>query len=1049
MEMLKKSITTPDKTPRRMFPAAKVLQDACWACLVALLFSPATVFANPTIAEIDGATRIVTQREITGRIVDEQGNPIEAVTVSVKETAATGMTDSGGNYRIAVPAGGAVLVFTATGFVPQEVSIGASNVIDVVLEHSTEDLDEVVVVGFGTQKKVSIVGAVSTIAMEEVRRTPTPSISQALVGRVPGLVSRQTSGEPGKDQAYLYIRGLSNWNDNTPIVIVDGIERDLNTINIAEVESITFLKDATATAVYGIRGANGVIIITTKKGEIGAPVITLRSEVAQLTGMRFPDFINSGEFAELWNEARLNDGLSPTYRSEEILRFYDGSDPYLYPNVNWIDEVLEKSTMQTLHNLNISGGNERVRYFVNLGYTMQDGLFKTDPQFEYGTNVRMHRYNLRSNVDVTLSSNLVAEIGLGLISRQDQGPGYGSAAILNSVFDYAPHKIPMYNPDGTFGATIFNNYTNPYMQATHGGYTNLLSNNMQGTFTLKWDLGKLVTEGLSWTNTFSFDQNVWGSNQRLKGITSKEYEGIYSYGEDKYHVWFEKAPEIYSTAAGNTRYLRFFSQANYNRSFGAHGVSSMLMFNLGEGVNLLAADGTNALPSRVMGISGRAVYDFNQRYIAEFSFGYNGSENFAPGRRYGFFPGVALGWNIANESFWKIGQINMLKIRGSAGKVGNDRTGGARFAYLSTTGSADGYLFGESFSSRVGYAEGRIGSEKAITWEEATKYNLGLDVGLFRDKLTFQVDAFKEMRDGLLVQRTASTPQVSGFGSHQLPWANIGKTENKGIEGMLQARNTTAGGLFYSVKGNITFTRSLTVFRDEPINKPDYQAFRGHSLSTSLALVALGFFEDQEDILNSPVQTFGPVRPGDIKYRDVNGDGMVDQRDEVMVGHPQVPELMYGFGFTLAYKGFDVSAYFTGAGNASYFSYGPTVYPFVWGNDANVQREFYEHRWRPGADNTNARYPAVSSGPNLNNNRISTLYMRNSSYFRLKNAEIGYAIPERTLTRLKLTNLRFFVNGIDLLLWDNLGIVDPEMNNGNSAQYPKQRTINTGVEIIF
>lgn len=990
------------------------------------------------------------EKQVSGKIVDTDGAPMVGVTVTIKSKPQKGSASNADGDFLISAAPGDILVFSFIGFNTKEIPVKElDGHRTVVLEPDTQSLEEVVVVGYGVQKKVSVVGAVNTVNMKEFKSVPAPSISQALVGKIPGLVSRQVSGEPGQDQAYLYIRGLSTWGDNTPIVIVDGIERDLNSLNMPEVESITFLKDATATAVYGIRGANGVVIITTRKGEVGAPVVTLRSEFACLSGMRFPDFINSGEFAELWNEARVNDNKAPTYKPEEILKYYDGSDPYNYPNINWMDEILRKNTFQTIHNINISGGTEKVRYFVNLGYTMQDGLFKRDPDFEYNTNVRMHRYNLRSNVDIQLAPSLVAGVGLGIISRQQMHPGYDTGTIFGAAADYAPNKIPMRNPDGSFSASIFNNATNPYMQATHGGYTTELTNNTQGTFSLNWDLSSLVTQGLNWVNTFSFDQYVWGRNRRLKGVTSKEYIGINSYGEEEYKVWFEKAPEIYEEYSGNTRALRFFSQLNYNRSFGKHNVAGMLMFNIGESINLLAGSGTNALPSRVMGLSGRAVYDYSNRYILEFSFGYNGSENFAPGRRFGFFPGVALGWNIAQENFWKVAPISTLKIRGSMGKVGNDRTGSDRFAYLSTTGSAGGFLMGSYMNPTLGYAEGRIGGAKAITWEEATKYNLGLDFGMFDNRLSLNVDLFKEDRTGLLVQRTESIPKVSGFQTSQLPYANIGKSQNKGIEAMFEAKNTTSKGLFYSFRGNFSFSRSLCVDRDEPADIPEYQSFRGHSLGLSKALIALGFFEDQKDIDNSPRQDFGPVRPGDVKYRDVNGDGIVDNQDEVLLGYPQVPEISYGFGFTLAYKGFDLSLYFTGAARSTCFFYGPTVYPFIWGNEANVQREFYEHRWRLNADNSKAKYPAVTSGPNNNNNRISTLYMRDASYLRLKNAEIGYSLPERWLRKIRFSKCRIFVNGIDLLLFDDLEITDPESNNGNMLSYPKQRTINAGFEITF
>ncbi len=1032
-----------------------------FVCVMALAILPAG-YLRAQAAEQKGSP-------VTGKVVDHDGNPIPGVSVTVKGNPQKGaITNDEGDFLISIFQTD-VLVFSFIGFKTKEVPVsGLSSQKIVVLEQDLQSLEEVVVVGYGVQKKVSVVGAVSTVNMTDVKRVPAPSLSQALVGKVPGLVSRQTSGEPGEDQAYLYIRGMATWGDNSPIVIVDGIERDLNTLNMPEVESITFLKDATATAVYGIRGANGVIIITTKKGEVGAPIVTLRSEFAQLHGMRFPDFIGSGEMAELWNEGRSNDGLAPTYRTEDILKYYDGSDPLNYPNINWIKEIFKQNTFQTINNLNISGGTEKVRYFVNLGYTMQDGLFRRDLSFEYNTNVKMHRYNLRSNIDIQLAPSLIAEIGLGVISRQQKHPGYFTQEIMRAAFEFSPYKIPMYNPDGSFSSMLFNGWGNPFQGVAHGGYTTELSNNLQGTFSLKWDLSSLITEGLSWVNTFSFDQYLWGWNRRLKGQTHRQYTGLNNYGEEEYQVWWEKGPEIYFRDSGNNRALRLFSQLNYNRSFGRHNVNAMFMFNLGESIDLLNANSTDALPSRITGISGRAVYDYDSRYIFEFSFGYNGSENFAPGHRFGFFPGVALGWNIAREKFWKVPFVNTLKIRGAMGKVGNDRTGGTRFAYLSTTiSNVAGYYFGTAQNYYAGFSEDRLGSGTSITWEEAVKYNVGIDLGMFKDRVSLQVDLFQEDRDGLLVQRTNSIPKASGFLTSQLPYANIGKTKNRGIEAMLEMRNTTAKGLYYSFRGNFSFVRNLCVFKDEPVSQPDYQSERGKPLGLTRGLVALGFFEDQDDIDNSPTQVFSIVRPGDIKYRDVNGDGVVDNSDRVFLGNPVVPEIGYGFGFTLAYKGFDMSIYFSGAARSSYFFSGITVYPFYWGNEANIQREFYENRWRPGADNSNAKYPAIASTPSSNNNQVSSLYMRDGSYLRLKNAELGYSLPKKWMDRIKISDCRFFVNGIDLFLWDHLKIADPETDNGNAQYnqgsinipienqsgnvryYPKQRTINAGVEITF
>ena len=990
------------------------------------------------------------RKQITGTVVDVSGEALPGVIVIVKGQSKRGTSSNSEGAFILSAAPNEVLVFSCISFKSKEVPAQYFNSNQTItLENDNESIADAVVVGYGVQKKVSIVGAISTVNVSELKSMATSNVSTALAGKVPGLVTNQVSGEPGADVGYMYVRGLSTWGNNNPIVIVDGIERDINQLSMQEVESITFLKDATATSVYGIRGANGVIVVTTKHGQAGAPKITIRSEAAVLTGRRFPDFINAGEFSELWNEACINDGITPTWTDADILRFYDQSDPYNYPDVNWINEIFKKHTFQTQQNLTVSGGTDRVNYFVNFGFFKQDGLFKTDPSFEYSTNVGLIRYNLRSNIDIKLARDLTAEVGLGIVSKDYRRPSASTSRIMSAAYAYAPNKIPIYNPDGSFCATIFNEASNPYMEATHAGYTTELNNLFQGTFILKWDLSHLVTEGLTWNNTFSFDQLNAATNTRRKYFTSKEYMGLNADGEDNYKTWYEKSPETYSQGGSGQRTLRFYSQLNYDRSFGDHNLTGMLMFNMGEGVVVTAGSGTAALPSRVMGVSGRAVYDYGHRYIAELSFGYNGSENFAPGHRFGFFPGVALGWNLAKEPYWKAYNISTLKFRGSIGTVGNDRTGGSRFAYLSKTGSATGFGMGISMSPTNGYTEGTIGAGEDITWERARKINLGVDFGMYDDKLTIGFDAFHEKRDGLLIQRTYSVPRAAGFIYSQLPYVNLGKSENKGIEGSFEMKNTTRGGFYYSVRANASFTRSKCIYRDEPVNQPEYQSYRGHSLALNLTYIAEGFFEDEEDIATWPKQSFGPVQPGDVKYRDVNGDGIVDPQDRVMAGYPQIPEFNYSFGTTMAYKGFDWSIFFTGRGRSSYYFYGETVYPFIYGQESNVQREFYEYRWRPGADNSKARYPRVSTKANPNNNLISTLYMRESSCLRLKNVEVGYTLPTKSANKIRISSCRFFLNGVDLLLFDKLKIADPETNNGNVAYYPKQSTVNAGLEINF
>ena len=756
---------------------------------------------------------------------------------------------------------------------------------------------------------------------------------------------------------------------------------------------------------------------------------------------------------ESWSDevshACINDGKAPTWTGEDILRFYDQTDPYTYPDVNWIEEIFKKTTYQTNHNATISGGTDKTKYYVNIGFFKQNGLFKSDPSFDYSTNVDLIRYNLRTNIDFQIVPSLTAEVGLGIISKDFRHPVSDTGTIFGAAYDFAPNKIPIRNPDGSFCATIFNGYTNPYMQATHMGYSSTLNNTFNGTFSLKWDLSSLITKGLRWTAIFAFDQYGGGSNARVKHVTSTEFTGIAPTGEDEYKIWFEKTPETFSASGQSNRSLRFYTHFNYDRTFGRHNLSGMLMYNMGESLNVTASNGTASLPARIVGVSGRAVYDFENRYILEASFGYNGSENFAPGHRFGFFPGVAVGWNLAKEPYWKWKKISTFKFRGSVGLVGNDRTGGARFTYLSTTTGSSGFIMGNAMRLTSGFAEGSIGASD-ISWEKSRKINLGWELGLFSDKLTVTVDAFRENRDGLLVQRSSSIPLFSGIAASQLPYVNYGQTLNRGFDSAFEYKNTTSAGFYYDLKFNLAFNRSKVLRVDQAIANPTYSSSVGHPLSLTSAYIAEGFFEDEDDIARWPEQKIGGVvQPGNVKYRDVNGDGVITYQDRVLVGYPSIPEINYGFGFTMGYKGFDWSLFFQGCGHCSYFFFGKTVYPFVYGPEGNVQREFYEYRWRPGADNSQARYPRVSSSQNDNDQVISTLYMREGAFLRLKNAEIGYTLPTKLLDRIKLTNCRFFVNGVDLFLLDRIKITDPETNSGNMSSYPRQSTFNAGVDITF
>jgi TonB-linked outer membrane protein, SusC/RagA family len=998
---------------------------------------------------------------IHGVVRSENGELLERVTVTVKGKKISTVTNALGEFTIDANLGD-VLVFSYVGYAPLEVpAANANGKTMTMIQARGTAADSVVVVGFGRQKKISVVGAISTVPMKIVIQTSTPNLSTAIAGKLPGIISRQESGEPGYDQTQIYIRGMATFGAGTnrsPLILVDGIERDMNTINAQEVESISVLKDASASAVFGVRGANGVILITTKSGRLGKPQVTLRSEYARMTGLRAPQFINGGEYASLINENRINErmrdpNIQLKYSDEEIQKFYDQSDPYLYPSVDWSDAVLNKNTHQTINNLSVTGGNPVLKYYLNLGYTQQDGLWKRDPQYKYNTNSTVNRYNLRSRVDVNITKELTMDLGLGVIFSQNNHPGYTTQAIFDALTFISPIQFPKYNPDGTISGTIVNTLTNPWGMVSNSGYIVRYNNQTQGTLGVKWDLSEKITPGLSLRGRFAYDHNSSGYASRLISYEIKSYQGKDPLtGEDKYKVDYEARRQQYSTGATSSR--SFYTEAviNYEREFGKHSVTGMLMGNLRDAVDILAPISRDNIPAKRVGLANRITYGYDNRYLLEFNAGYNGSENFMKGYRFGFFPSISGGWIVSNEKFWGAGNpINSLKFRGSYGLLGNDQIGGRRFMFLTSlkTAGTNFYNFGSSQTAIIGIEEDYIGLPD-VTWEKTRKANIGFDMGLFNNALTWQVDIFEENRKDILLQRVGSIPLVSGFLPNTLPFANLGKAYNHGVESLIEFRKSTKSGFTYSLRSNFTFARNHIVENDEAPMPYAYQSLKGLPIGTSLGYVALGFFEDQADIDKSPKQKFSStVMPGDVKYQDINGDGVIDNYDRVPLGYPRDPEIVYGFGGTVAYKGFDMSVYFTGAARSTFFFMGGTVYPFSKGEGSyNVQREFYEHRWIAGADNTNAKYPAVRYSSALNNYNVSTLYMRNGSYLRLKTAELGYSLSQQVLNRIKINSLRIFINGTNLITWDDLKIVDPENNNG-SGWYPLQRVVNGGFQVTF
>jgi TonB-linked SusC/RagA family outer membrane protein len=995
---------------------------------------------------------------VSGTVTNEKDEALPGSSVRIKGSAKGVTTDMNGKFMIEVEREQDSLIVSFVGYKNTTILVGSQRTVIIKLmpDEESQKLNEVQVVGFGTQRKSTMVGAVSSVSVKEIQKVATPSLTNAIGGKLAGVITRQTSGEPGYDAAKIFIRGLvSQSGTNKPLIIVDGAERELQdywtTMNIQEIESFSVLKDASATAVYGNRGANGVVLITTRKGTVGKPTVTLRSEMAAIVPMRIEDNIDGFEYASLHNEALANVGLPPKYSPQELQKYKDGSDPYLYPNINWYDVVLKRRTRQLMNNLGVSGGTDVVKYYVNLGYTIQEGIYNEDPANAYKTNAALKRYNFRSNVDIKLRKNVTLELGLSGIISGANFPGRDAGGIFTSLKLTAPNSYPIKNPNGSQPGAFGDLALNPFAVVTQTGYTKQFYNTLVSNLAVKWDLSS-VTPGLSVRGLTAFDVVDITQNVRQKSPATFFYTKDPVTGAESYRpIASESALGFYNL---NETYRTIYGQvtANYDRSFGNHNVTGLLAAERREYVNVNTTNSISNLPERRQGLVGRFTYNYDFRYLFEVSAGYNGSENFPKGKQYGLFPSVGVGWLISNEEFWNKNVVSTLKIRGNYGVVGNDRIGGARFLFLSTYNkSAGGYTFGLNQNINPGgKSEARIGNEN-VTWETAYKSDVGLDLELFQGKVTLTADVFHERREGQLLERKIF-PIYTGYPSGSIPYGNVGISTNKGIDGSIQIRNTTKSGFYYSFNGTFTYAKNVIIENDAPKALYPYQDLRGSAIGSNLGYKALGFFQDQRDIDNSPTQTDlqSIIRPGDIKYEDINKDGRINDADRVIIGsYGSEPQIMFGFGATAGWKGFDATIFFTGAARRDFFfTQGWTAWAFSGTvGSYNVMQQVYDKRWVTGADNSNAEFPAVRAG-STNNYIGSTLWQRSGDYLRIKNAEIGYTIPVSITHRATLKSIRVFVQGTNLATWDHIKVIDPESNFG-TGNYPVTQNFNFGLEVNF
>ncbi|WP_349318361.1 TonB-dependent receptor [Chitinophaga sp. MM2321] len=1025
----------------------KQVMDACMKGLpLSYRIIDKTVIITP--GEVAPA-EVVQDIRISGTVKDSTGKPLIGVSVGVEGTSKGTVTNENGHFALDGVKQDAFLVFSYVGFTSQRISVGGRSGIEIILKENNTGLNEVVVLGFGqTQKKIAQTGAIASLSTKELMQSPVANITNALAGRMPGLISIQRSGEPGADASTLFLRGRATLNSTAPLVTIDGIQKEYNAISLLdanEIETISILKDASATALYGVKGANGVIIITTRRGKLGKPRMNARVQRAVQTAIRLPKFADSYGFATLRNEAYLNDnpGGSSLPFSEEALEAYrTHADPYRYPDVDWVKEMMKSSNL-TQANFDISGGTTLVKYFVNVGYTDQDGLFRLEKMPNYDPNIKYKRYNFRSNIDIEFDKDFSLSMNLFGAIENKNGPRRSTGELFSALMWVPPLATPIKYPTGVYGYSSTYGGGNPIGDVQQAGYKEAFNSSLSGKIsaTRKMDF---ITKGLSVKGNFSFDGYFRNNVERGRTGYFAFYEGGDLMDPLSYRYQNTKdaplGPPWSTTDQSRDTWLDF--SLNYERLYGKkgeHNVTGFLLANRQQRVI------SGQIPFVSQGLVGRLAYGFRNKYFAEFNAGLNGTDNFSKGNRYGFFPSYSAAWVLSEESFMKGSSVvDFLKLRASYGSVGNDQLPGRRWLFIGEFNPGGGYNFGDPASNTDGVQEGPM-PNSLVTWETSKKTNLGLEVRLLGDLLGMTLDVFKEKRSDMLVTR-GTIPAMVGVPTGNLPPANMGRTENKGFELELRHQRTVKKDLTYFVNGNLTYARNKILFMDEENRAYDYLYRTGHPIGQIYGLTALGFFNDKAEIAAAPPQ-FGTVIPGDIRYLDRNNDGVIDQNDQGPIGRSDVPEVFYGISGGVNWKNLDFSFLLQGAGNFNVMFSARGAWEFQ--NGGKVL-ESHLNRWTPETAAT-ASYPAIHSGTNANNHNASTFFLKDASYMRLKNMEIGYTFRQLWLKNGRgISSLRIYANGMNLYTWDKIGgDFDPEAPSGEGAIYPQQRVINIGASVGF
>ena len=1018
-------------------------------------------------------------KTIKGVIYEEEtGETMPGATVSVEGSTRGVMTDLDGSFELTGVKPTDKLKFECLGKETQVLQVGTMTNFVVKLKNAANELDEVTVVAFGKQRKESVIGSISTVDVKTLK-VPSSNLTTALAGNVAGVIAYQRTGEPGQDNADFFVRGITTFGANTsPLILIDNIEltsTDLARLQPDDIESFSIMKDATATALYGARGANGVIFVTTKRGQEGPAKIFARVETSISAPTDVVELADPVTYMKSYNEA-----ISTRDPLGELMYTYDkieqtgkpGANRLIYPANDWYDMLFKDFATSYRANVSARGGGKVATYYVSGAYTEDTGVLKVDKRNSFNNNIDDKNYTLRSNVDINVTPTTKLAVRLTGNFRDYQGPLNGGSDVYRQVMHSDPVLFPAYYPVDDehvgiqhimFGNYEDGSYINPYANLVKG-YKNYQRSQMIAAVQLEQDL-KFITKGLSFMTLFNltrlseFTVNrqfnpYWYRLDRYDSYTGEYHVNRINENGTDYLTYSESGKTVKNTMYSETR-------LNYNRSFGKHDVTGLLVFTASESLTANAGSLQLSLPSRNAGLSGRFTYGYDKRYFVEYNFGYNGSERFHKSHRWGFFPSAGLAWMMSNEKWFKplTKVVSNLKLRYSYGLVGNDNIGSSsnRFYYLSEMSMNNSGL-GASFGETRNVSYNGIGvvryANEAITWEKSYKSNYALELGLFK-KLDIIAEYFTEHRTDIFMQR-ADIPNTMGL--QAAVYGNIGQARSKGIDIQADYKQAWASGLWASARANFTYSTGKYDVYEEPTYPESYRQHAGRSIRQTWGYIAERLFVDDEDAANSPSQAaFGSqYGGGDIKYTDVNGDGVITNADMVPIGYPTSPEIIYGFGVSLGHKGFDFSVFFQGLGRESFWIDATSAYstkynkygtaPFV--NNGQLLKAYSDSHWSEDNRDIYALYPRYSAYENHNNTQVSTWWMRDGSFVRLKQMEFGYTLPQKLTNKIHIDNLRVYFQGNNLLCWSKFKLWDPELA-GEGFNYPIQRTFNIGVNVTF